>query len=95
MMNSKSASSLKPYLVVISALAVLTLVTVGLSYMHLEHTTAVILASLIALTKCSLIAAVFMHLRHESKTIYAIILSALFFVAVLVLAIIPDIGLVD
>lgn len=92
-MTEQHNTSLKPYLIVLTALACLTALTVGLSYVKMTHSTAILLASLIAITKCSLIASVFMHLRYEKKTIFAIVFSALFFVGVLILAIIPDIGI--
>lgn len=79
---------------VFGALTILTGLTVFLSYSNISHETGIILAALIALTKCSLIAAFFMHLKDESKSIYALLFSALFFVAVLILAIIPDIGII-
>ena len=93
-MSEQHSSSIKPYLLVLTALAVLTATTVGLSYAKLPHGKAILIACLIAITKCTLIASVFMHLRSERKAIWAILLVALFFVAVLVLAIIPDIGIV-
>jgi caa(3)-type oxidase subunit IV len=86
--------SIKGYLLVFLALAVLTATTVFLSYAGLPHKTAISLAVLIALTKCSLIAAFFMHLKSESKGIYVIFFTAFFFVAVLALAILPDIGII-
>ena len=92
-MSESHSTSVRPYLFVFGALLILTSVTVTLSYLHLPHGTAVILAGLIALVKCCLIAAFFMHLRFENKGIYALVFGALFFVLVLVLAIIPDIGI--
>lgn len=85
-------ASVKLYLLVFAGLAVLTGATVALSYMGLPHTTAVSLAALIAITKCSLIGAFFMHLKWERWVIFAVFFSALALVAVLVLAILPDIG---
>lgn len=93
-MSTEHSTSVKPYLIVVTALAILTGVTVALSYAGLPHGKAILLAALIALTKCTLIAAVFMHLRFESKGIWMILFTALFFVAVLVLSLIPDIGIV-
>ena len=86
-------TSVKLYLVVGVALVILTSLTVYLSTLHLPKGTAIILAGSIAAVKCSLIAAIFMHLRSESKSIYFFIFMALFFLLVLVLTLIPDIGL--
>jgi cytochrome c oxidase subunit 4 len=88
-------ASVKTYLLVFLALAVLTGGTVLLSYAGFSHNTAVVLAILIATTKCTLIGAFFMHLKWESKGIYALLFTALFFVAVLILAVIPDIGIIQ
>lgn len=87
-------TSIKAYLLVFGALALMTGLTVILSYMGLPHSTAIIVAFLIALTKCTLIATFFMHLRSEKFGILVFLLTALIFVGVLVLAIIPDIGIV-
>jgi cytochrome c oxidase subunit 4 len=86
--------SVKSYLAVFGALLVLTGLTFFLSTLHLPHTKAIILAGLIALTKCSLIAAFFMHLKFDSRTLTAVIVTALFFVGVLIFALIPDIGII-
>jgi len=85
--------SVKPYLLVFLALAILTGLTVILSYAGLPHGMAILVASIIALVKCTLIAAFFMHLRFESKGIYAFIFAALFFLLGLILSLIPDIGI--
>jgi len=88
-------TSVKTYFAVFATLGVMTLLTVFLSSLGLSQGTAVFLAGVIAAFKCSLIAIFFMHLRSESKGIAAFVFTALFFVAVLVMAIIPDIGIID
>ena len=62
--NSPEAVSkeIRKYLYVFGALAVLTLITVGISYLHLPIHEAVILALIVASIKGSLVAAFFMHL---------------------------------
>lgn len=92
-MDSHSThTSVKVYLLVFAALAALTACTVGLSYLGLPHRTAIPLAGLIALVKCTLIAAFFMHLRFERKVIYSLLFTALFLVLFLIAYLIPDIG---
>jgi len=74
------------YILVFVALAALTLVTVGVSYLHLSVGAAIALALFIATIKGSLVAAFFMHLLSERKVIYAVlILTLVFFVALLFL----------
>src|SRR5918994_1929741 len=71
----------RTYLMVFGALMVLTLVTVGVSYLHMARTAAVIVALLIATFKASLVAMVFMHLKGERRIIYwSLYLTAVFFV---------------
>jgi caa(3)-type oxidase subunit IV len=96
-MNSQetSHSTIKSYLLVFFGLAILTGLTVFLSYAGLPHRTAIALAALIALTKCTLIATFFMHLRFEKKGFVIMIIVALFFVGVLVASLIKDIGLLS
>jgi len=74
------------YFMVFGALMVLTLITVAVSYLHLPHTPAVILALVIATFKASLVAMFFMHLKGEKQIIYwSLYLTAVFFVLVFAL----------
>lgn len=52
------------------ALAALTIITVGISYLHLPTHLAILLALTVATVKGSLVAAYFMHLISERKVIY-------------------------
>lgn len=72
------------YVRVFAALAVLTVLTVAVSYLHLPLAAAVIIALLIAAIKSSLVAGFFMHLVSEKKIILVILaLAAILFVALL------------
>ena len=74
------------YVRVFGALAVLTALTVAVSYLHLPIVWAVLIALAIASFKGSLVVAFFMHLSGEKKIIFVILLFAvLFFFFVLVL----------
>ena len=76
----------KIYVVVFAALAVLTVITVAISYLHLPTREAVVLALTIASIKASLVALFFMHLISEKKVIFSIlILTAIFLIAMFVL----------
>lgn len=68
----------KIYVNVFIALAVLTVLTVAVSYLHLPLVLAVIVALIIAATKGSLVAAFFMHLATEKKIILWILAVAFF-----------------
>lgn len=70
----------KGYLMVFGALAVLTIVTVLVSYLDVSIGPAVAIALAIATVKGSLVALFFMHLSHEKKAIYwVLLLTAVFF----------------
>ena len=82
----------KIYLAVFGALAVLTIATVAVSYLHLPRPGAIAVALLIAAFKVSLIALFFMHLKFEKKLIHTIFYAALFFVMILLFLVLPDIA---
>jgi caa(3)-type oxidase subunit IV len=73
----------KAYLIVFFSLAILTVLTVAVSYFHMPIVLAVIVALAIATFKGSLVASVFMHLRAERKLIYWILLLTVIFFVVL------------
>ena len=69
------------YISIFVALMVLTLVTVGVSYVHLPVAMAILVALIVATIKGSLVAMYFMHLSHERKLIYYVLmLTVVFFV---------------
>ncbi|MBP9853266.1 MAG: cytochrome C oxidase subunit IV family protein [Candidatus Omnitrophica bacterium] len=80
--NLKKEVSL--YFKVFGSLAVLTVITVAISNIHLAIFLAVAIALIVATIKASLVAAFFMHLSHERKVIYFVLIStACFFVGMI------------
>ncbi|MCC6764636.1 MAG: cytochrome C oxidase subunit IV family protein [Deltaproteobacteria bacterium] len=78
----------RTYIMVFATLMVLTLVTVAVSYLHLEIHEAVAIALLIATVKASLVALFFMHLISERQVVLLILaLTGVFAVALLLLPI--------
>ena len=74
----------RTYIGVFIALAVLTVLTVAVSYFHMPPALAIGVALLIAAFKGSLVAGFFMHLLHERKLIYwLLILTVVFFLVLL------------
>ncbi len=74
------------YLMVFGALAVLTIVTVAVGYLHLPIVPALIVGLLIASVKAGLVAAYFMHLVSERKVIYGVlIMTGLFLLFMFIL----------
>jgi cytochrome c oxidase subunit 4 len=79
-------AEIKKYMMVFAALAVLTIVTVAVSYLNLSIFGAVVVAMIVATVKGTLVAGYFMHLLDEKFTIYWILgLTMLFFVVLMLL----------
>ena len=76
----------KVYVIVFGALAVLTVVTVAVSYLDFTIIPALIVAMIIALVKGGLVAGYFMHLVSEKKVIYwVLVLTVVFLVCMFAL----------
>lgn len=72
------------YMMVFGALAVLTVVTVAVSYLHMPVVPAIAAALAIASVKASLVALYFMHLKGEVRAIvWTLMLTAIFFLTVM------------
>lgn len=69
------------YLGVYGALLVLTVVTVGVSYLGLPSTPSLMVAMGVALVKATLVAAFFMHLLHDTRFNVFIFVAAFWFAA--------------
>ncbi len=78
--------SVKVYMGVFVVLAVLTVVTVAVSYLHLNMTMAIVVALIVASVKGSLVAGYFMHLLSERGLVFWVLgFSAFFFIVCLVI----------
>jgi caa(3)-type oxidase subunit IV len=76
--------SVKTYMKVFAALAVLTVVTWLLSMFEMPtHGQNIALGMLVATVKASLVGLIFMHLNHEKSVIYKILLFTAVFAVVL------------
>lgn len=64
------AAQVRGYMVVFGALLVLTIATVGVSYLRLPEAPAVVVGISIALVKATLVAMYFMHLKGEKPMVY-------------------------
>lgn len=84
---------IKVYYAVFAALAILTVVTVAVSYVHFGVLAAVAVALAIAIIKGSLVALFFMHLSSERRWIYGtLMLTVVFFFTVLLLPLFAQLG---
>ncbi len=77
-------SPLSVYMKTFATLMVLTVITVGVSYVNLGTTANLIIAVIIATIKATIVAAFFMHLAHDNKFHTIIFASGLVFLAVFV-----------
>ena len=69
---------------VFGALAILTVITVGASYLQVGVVSAIVIAVIIATVKGSLVASIFMHLLSEKKFIYILLgVTALLFLVLM------------
>ncbi len=75
----------RTYLLVFAVLAVLTVVTVAVYYLHLPLGAAIGLALIIAAVKAGLVACYFMHLISEKRLIFLVLTITIVFFAVLLL----------
>ncbi len=84
----------KVYVMVFTALAVLTVVTVAISYLHLSTALAISVALVVATVKAGLVASYFMHLISEEKVIlWLLLLCAAFLVALMALPVGTESGI--
>lgn len=74
-------ASLPFYVGIFMALVVLTLLTVGVSYIHLGKANLLV-AVVIASIKAALVLLFFMHLKHDTKFHGLIVIGTLFFIGV-------------
>jgi cytochrome c oxidase subunit IV len=80
------------YLAIFATLVVLTIVTVLVSFIHVENELIKVLIALaIASAKALCVALFFMHLKFEGKLIYTIFIVPLMLCVLLTVALIPDV----
>jgi cytochrome c oxidase subunit IV len=75
---------MRRYLMVLGALAVLTVITVAIARLHLPTGQAIALALAVATVKASLVAAFFMHLISERRLIFAVLIFSAFFFGLMI-----------
>jgi cytochrome c oxidase subunit 4 len=84
-------SSIKFYITIFTALIILTVTTVGVSYIHLGPANLAV-AIIIASIKAALVCLFFMHLRHDNKFHALIFVSSLLFIGVFFAYTVNDTG---
>lgn len=84
---------IQSYIKVGAALFVLTIVTVAVSYLHLDSVVMTVLIALaIASFKGALVAAIFMHLSAEKAIIYWVLfITVVFFIVLMLVPLFTDI----
>lgn len=81
--NTDIQSHVRAYMMVFGALAILTVLTVGASYLEVTSGESIFIALIIASVKGSLVASYFMHLISERAMIINILLLTIAFFFVL------------
>ena len=80
------------YLTVFASLAVLTVVTVAISYLRLPTTYAIMAAMVVASVKAGLVAAYFMHLLTEERVVHwVLLLTIAFFVTLMLIPVVTEV----
>lgn len=85
-------NALKVYTGVYIALLVLTVVTVGVSLLHVTRYAAVAIALAVASGKAALIGWYFMHLKSEKPLVWVTLLVGIAAVIILVIGVLPDLA---
>lgn len=88
---TSSAHSTANYLRIFYILLALTVVEVGIVYLHLPRILLVALLIVLAVWKAALVALHFMHLKFEKRTLMIIALSPFVLCVFLILMLMPDI----
>lgn len=83
---------LQTYWAIFGSLAVLTLLTVVVSWVDMGRTAGFIVAMMIAISKASLVIAFFMHLKYDPKVIHLMCIVPTLLTLVLLIALLPDVG---
>ena len=88
---SEHVTPLKVYFGVFAALMIFTAITVAVAYVNLGQMNKVVALG-IASTKATLVVLYFMHVRHASQLAKLIVVSGLFFLAILLGLTMADYG---
>ena len=83
------------YYLIFGCLAVLTVVTVAVSRIHMPVAAAVTVALLVAISKASLVATFFMHLKYDARVLRLMCLVPTILTLMVLIALMPDVGLAD
>jgi cytochrome c oxidase subunit 4 len=78
------------YVVVCAVLIVLTVVTVGISFLHIEGLWHIVLGLTVALCKASLVVLFFMHVIISDRLTWAVVLVSCFWLGILFVLTLSD-----
>lgn len=78
------------YILIFGALAVLTLIEVGVSYLQFSKTAIILVLVGLAIWKAALVAMYYMHLRFEPPRLILMVLAPLPLAFLLVLAVLTE-----
>jgi cytochrome c oxidase subunit 4 len=87
---NKHITSETTYYIIFAALIALTLLTVGLSFVHLGEAMHLVVGLTIATTKAVLVVLFFMHLLYSPRLSWIMFLSGLFWLGILLVLTLTD-----
>jgi cytochrome c oxidase subunit IV len=87
---NKHITSETTYYIIFAALIALTLLTVGLSFLHLGEAMHLVVGLTIATTKAVLVILFFMHLLYSTRLSWVMFLSGLFWLGILLVLTLSD-----
>jgi len=87
---NKHITSETTYYIIFAALIALTLLTVGLSFLHLGEAMHLVVGLTIATTKAVLVILFFMHLLYSTRLSWVMFLSGLFWLGILLVLTLAD-----
>ena len=87
---SSDAHAKTSYFTIIVWLTALTVLEIGVTFLHIGRTSMNILLVGMALGKAAMVAAYFMHLKFEARTLSLIAVTPLLICTLLVFALLPD-----
>jgi cytochrome c oxidase subunit IV len=88
-MSSRVLSS-GSYVLVYVALLAFTCLSVGISFLHLAYVWHIVLGLIIGACKCTLVLLIFMHVLYSPRLTWIVILTAVFWLGILLVLTLAD-----
>lgn len=90
-----AGATVKTYLAIWGALAVLTAVEIGVTFLPISHAVIVVSLLLMAVVKAGLVALFFMHLKFDGRVLRVLAVGPFLFVLILLSVLLLDVYFVQ